>query len=327
MNSIQGKHVDLSLSKPEQLYRISHALASPVRIRIMQALENRSMNVGELSQTLDIPMSTAALSVKVLEEAELITTETQPGARGSMKLCSRRVDTMSVRLAPEKSIDHNVLAMAIPLGGYSAAEGIRKTCGLAGAHMVVGEMDNPGVFYSTERFGAQLIWFREGYLEYRFSFAQMSANTDIEIEWLELSFEACSEAPMYRDPWESDIVVSINGKKLGVWTCPCDCGGRQGKLTPSWWPALSTQFGFLKTWRVTEEGTYLDGERLSDVVIGDLGLNRQDYICARVGVPGDAEHVGGINLFGEFFGDYPQALVMRVGYRMGGRNDSASKTL
>lgn len=313
MDDIQGKHVDLSLSKPDMLYRFAHALASPVRIRIMQALCDRSMNVGELSQTLDIPMSTTALAVKTLEEAGLITTESQPGTRGSMKLCSRRIDTMSVDLGPEDKKEGSVLSMHMQLGGYSIAEGIRSTCGIAGAETIMGEMDNPSVFYSPDRFDAQLIWFREGSLEYRFSFQQMDK---IEIEWLELSFEACSEAPMYRDPWESDIAVSINDKRLGVWTCPCDCGGRQGKLTPGWWPALSTQFGFLKTWRVTEKGTYLDGTYIGNVTIDDLKIGSRNYISATIEVPGDAEHVGGINLFGNWFGDYPQALIMRIGYRM-----------
>lgn len=318
MDEIQGKHVDLSLAKPDMLYRFAHALASPVRIRIMQALCNSSMNVGELSQALDIPMSTTALAVKTLEEAGLITTETQPGARGSMKLCSRRIDTMNVDLGPEDKKEGSVLSMHMQLGGYSIAEGIRSTCGIAGEKAIIGEMDNPAVFYSTERFDAQLIWFRQGLLEYRFSFQQMDK---IEIEWLEFSFEACSEAPMYRDPWESDIAVSINGKRLGIWTCPCDCGGRQGKLTPGWWPALSTQFGFLKTWRVTDKGTYLDGSRISDVTIGDLGIREQNYIAAAIEVPPDAEHAGGINLFGNWFGDYPQALILRLGYRLRGEND------
>lgn len=313
MDEIQGKHVNLTLNKPDQLYRFAHALASPVRIRIMQALCSSSMNVGELSQALDIPMSTTALAVKTLEEAGLITTETQPGARGSMKLCSRRIDTMSVLLAPEEENEDNVLSMHMQLGGYSSADGIRKTCGLAGEKTIIGEMDNPALFYSPDRFDAQLIWFRQGALEYRFSCEQLD---HMEIEWLEFSFEACSEAPMYRDPWESDIAVSINGKRLGIWTCPCDCGGRQGKLTPNWWPALSTQFGFLKTWRVTANGTYLDGAYISGVTIDDLNIARQNYISATIEVPADAEHVGGINLFGNWFGDYPQALIMRLGYRM-----------
>ena len=145
----------------------------------------------------------------------------------------------------------------------------------------------------------------------------------MDIEWLELSFEACSEAPMYRDPWESDIAVSINGKRLGIWTCPCDCGGRQGKLTPSWWPALSTQFGFLKTWRVTDQGSYLDGVHIGDVTIADLNIEGKPYISATIEVPEDAQHVGGINLFGHWFGDYPQALMLRLGYHMRKESDFA----
>lgn len=313
MDDIRGKHVDLTIGDLDRLYQLTHALASPVRIRILQALGERSMSVGELSQRLDIPMSTAALAVKILEEAGFIMTETQPGLRGSVKLCSRRLDTMSVHLAPQEHTEENVLALHMPLGGYSSADGVKPTCGLAGAETLLGEMDNPSVFYSPDRFAAQLIWFRQGSLEYRFAFQQMEY---MDIEWLELSFECCSEAPMYRDPWESDISVSINGKRLGVWTCPCDCGGRQGRLTPSWWPALSTQFGFLKTWRVTAEGSYLDGARISDVSIKDVGIDRHSYISAKIEVAQDAQNVGGINLFGEWFGDYPQALTLRVGYRM-----------
>lgn len=191
----------------------------------------------------------------------------------------------------------------MPIGGYSLAEGIRPTCGLAGIQTNIGDMDDTSVFYSPDRFAAQLLWFKQGALEYRFAAAHMDA---MELEWLEISFEACSEAPMYRDPWKSDIAVAVNGRRLGVWTCPCDCGGRHGKLTPEWWSDLSTQFGFFKTWRVTDEGSYLDNVRISDVTLDDLRLDAWPYIAVRISVPEDALNVGGINLFGEHFGDYPQ---------------------
>ena len=230
MSSIRGKHVELSIEQPEALYRMAHALASEVRIRIIRALGERSMSVGELAQALGIPMSSAALAVKILEEADLIMTETQPGTRGSMKICSRKTDTMAVSLMLEEAVDSNVLTLQMPIGGYSFAENIRTTCGIVGEHTHICEMDDPSGFYVPGRFGAQLIWFRQGALEYRFSYHQMDK---MEIEWLELSFEACSEAPMHRDPWKSDIEVSINGRALGRWVCPCDCGGRRGRLTPA----------------------------------------------------------------------------------------------
>ena len=313
MDDIRGKHMEQTIDDPDGLYKLAHALASPVRIQIIRALGEGSMNVGELAQKLDIPMSSAALAVKTLEEAGLIMTEMQPGTRGAMKICSRKTDTIAISLMREEEEGSNVLTLQMPIGGYSVAQDILPTCGIVGDSAYICDMDDPSGFYVTWRFGAQLIWFRQGMLEYRFSYQQMDK---MEVDWLELSFEACSEAPMHRDPWKSDISVSINGVCLGIWTSPCDCGGRRGRITPAWWPELSTQYGFLKTWRVTPEGSFVDSERVSDVDIHALELDAGRYIAVRIGVEEDAQNMGGINLFGENFGDYPQGIVLRIGYRL-----------
>ncbi len=311
MADIQGKIAQLTLEDADTLSTLCHALSSPVRVDIMRLLERRSMSIGEIAEALDIPMSTAALAVQVLKKAGVITTENLPGMRGTMKLCSRRLDRISIELAPPDDVPAQSVTFSMPIGGFSSAEGIRPTCGLASATNFIGLMDVPADFYLPERFSAQLIWLQQGFLEYRFSSVDPSLTG---IDWIEISFEACSEAPMYRDPWKSDIVVEVNGKRLGVWTSPCDCGGRRGSLTPEWWSDTSTQFGFLKVWRVDADGCYLDNQRLSDVCIRDLELDPNKYISVRIGVPADAENVGGLNLFGEKFGDYPQALNLRVGY-------------
>ncbi len=318
MNQIRGKHMELNIDDPDGLYKAAHALASPVRVRIMRALGERSMNVGELAQRLDIPMSSAALAVKILEEAGLIMSEMQPGARGAMKICSRKTDTMAISLIPTEMSDTNVLTLQMPIGGYSIAEDIQPTCGIVGDKAYICDMDDPRGFYVTNRFSAQLIWFRQGRLEYRFSYQQMDK---MEIDWVEISFESCSEAPMHRDPWKSDIAVSVNGRRLGIWTSPCDCGGRHGRLTPAWWPELSTQYGFLKTWRVTREGSFLESDRIGDVTVDDLELYDHRFISVCIEVPADAQNVGGINLFGQEFGDHPQGIVLRLGYRICGGND------
>ena len=126
MNDIRGKHMQINIDQDEQLYRAAHALASPVRIRIMRALGERSMNVGELAQKLDIPMSSAALAVKILEEAGMIMSETQPGARGAMKICSRKTDTIAISLMSEETRETNVMTLQMPIGGYSLAENIQQ---------------------------------------------------------------------------------------------------------------------------------------------------------------------------------------------------------
>ena len=316
MNEIQGKHADLSIRRPETLTRIARALSSELRVSVLAELSRRSRSVGELAKVLDVPMSSMAVAVKTLEEAGLIRCDYQPGAHGSLKICNRKLDTISIELFDsEAANEKEMVTIEMPIGGYSLAGEIEPTCGILNEQMPIGAMDLPRVFYSPRRFSAQLIWFSRGYLEYRFTTIGEWIN-EAEIEWVELSFEACSEAPMYRNPWPSDIYVEINGIRLGTWTCPCDCGGRQGHLTPSWWETTSTQFGFLKFWRVTRDGTYLDDQPLSSVSIGELNLGNLECVRVRIGVDPKSENVNGINLFGEKFGDHPQALIMKVGYKL-----------
>lgn len=313
MANIQGKIARLSLDEPEDMAEICHALSSPVRVGVLRLIARKSKSVGEIAEEMNLPMSTAALAVQVLQKAGLISSKNQPGTRGTLKLCSRKLDQIMINLAPPDDEPSHSVAFSMPIGGFSSAEGIVPTCGLANTNHLIGIMDVPTAFYLPERFSAQLIWMQQGFLEYRFSPDVIDYD---KIEWLEVSFEACSEAPMYRDPWKSDIAVEINGRRLGIWTSPSDCGGRRGLLTPEWWSDASTQFGFLKIWRVDQHGSYLDNQKIGDVRLGDLELEKTTYISVRIGVPADAEYVGGLNLFGEQFGDYPQSLVLRIGYRL-----------
>jgi len=314
MSEIIGKHVDLSIEEPEMLLKIAKALSNPVRLDAMAALGKKSMSVGELAKELDVPMSTMALAIRTLEDADLVRTDMQPGSHGALKICNRKLDTISINLVPDdQRMGSQPLSLSMPGGSYSMAEAIQPTCGLLSETQPLGPLDVPWVFYSPQRFDAQLVWFRTGWLEYRLCETLLKEDT---IEWMELSFEACSEAPMYRDPWPSDIYVEFNGVRLGTWTCPCDCGGRQGHLTPAWWGLTNTQYGFLKTWRIDRTGTYLDHVPLSDVTIHDLGINDKPYSTVRIGVDPDSENPNGINLFGEKFGDHPQSINLRIGYAL-----------
>ncbi len=308
------KHMRLTIDDPDRLCEVARALSNPARLQILQMLGKRSMqSVNDLAAAIDVPVSTVALAIRTLEDAGLISTENMPGIRGMLKLSSRRIDSLSIDLLPYEEHTGSMLTMHMPVGGYSRVGRIKATCGLAGFNAMIGEDDNPRTFYLHDRFNAQLLWFRQGFVEYLFSVLNIN---EIDIDWMELSFEACSEAPMYRDPWKSDIRVSVNGKILGTWTSPCDCGEHRGRLNPPWWSDLSTQHGFLKTWRVDHKGSYLDNMYISATTLHDLQLCVSDAITVRIEVPEDAENVGGMNLFGEQFGDFPQDIVLQVGYHM-----------
>ncbi len=314
MQEIQGKHAALSIEHPDTLLKMVRALSSSLRLDIISALCSESLSVSELAKQLNAPLSTIALSVRTLEEAGLIHSDERPGLHGTQKICLNALDSISIDLVPsEKRIGALPLVLSIPIGSYSIAENITPTCGMLSEKHPLGALDLPSVFYSLQRFNAQMLWFRHGFLEYRLNAADNPSGE--AIDYLEVSFEACSEAPLYRSPWPSDISVEINGRRLGTWVCPCDCGGRNGHLTPGWWDLTNTQFGFLTTWRVDHTGSYLDGVPLSDVSIDDLRLEDSPYISLRIGVDSASEHPNGINLFGSRFGDHPQEIRMCVGYR------------
>jgi predicted transcriptional regulator len=255
-----------------------------------------------------MPISTVSNSIAVLEEADLIRTERQSGVRGVSKLCSRKKDNITIQLARTAKRDVESFFFHMPIGAYSDFE-VTPTCGLLSHEWSLGENDNPAIFYDPAHSQAQLLWFQQGYVEYRFSSHPMLER---EVQCLAISFEACSEAPNYRKDWPSDITVSINGVELGTWCCPGDFGGRQGRFTPKWWLPSSTQYGLLKRWKIKDDGCYLDDERISDVTLDQLHLTDKPYISVRIGVKPGAVHQGGINLFGEKFGDYNQAIVMRL---------------
>jgi predicted transcriptional regulator len=205
------------------------------------------------------------------------------------------------------------IELAMPIGAFSDCR-VSPTCGLASSAGLIGMVDDPASFYEPERSAAQLIWFRSGWIEYHFP-NRLPAGASAEA--LTLSMEICSEAPHHNAEWPSDITVWINGVELGTWTSPADFGGQAGHLTPEWWGVHSTQYGLLKLWQIDSDGAKIDGFRISDVTIDALRLAEAPYVAVRIGIKPDAAHVGGLNLFGSQFGNYPQDLMLRVSYRRG----------
>jgi predicted transcriptional regulator len=107
----------------------------------------------------------------------------------------------------------------------------------------------------------------------------------------------------------------INNNEVGTWTCPGDFGERRGKRNPSWLPDDMTQYGMLKTWKVDASGSYLDEMLVSDTTLDQLGLQSRECVVLKIGIKPDAANIGGINLFGQEFGDYDQDIMMRILYK------------
>lgn len=305
-----AKIYELNADNDELLCEVGKALSSPVRIKILKLLYYNSYNIGEISEKLGIPASSAGVHIKILENARLINTEIHPGSRGAMKLCSRKNDLISIRLSGNEKHVNQFKSISMPVGSYTDCE-VVPTCGLADENDYIGVEDNPSTFFLPERMNAQIVWSGGGFLEYKFP---NPLNSSEKPQRLILSFEACSEAPNFRDDWKSDISIRCNGVRCGIWNSLGDFGSRRGRLNPSWWEDGATQYGMLVNCEITTEGTYINGEQVSDVSVYDLDIQDKPYVVVKIGNDPDSENVGGFNIFGEKFGDYEQNIILSIEY-------------
>ena len=159
---------------------------------------------------------------------------------------------------------------------------------------------------------AGLLWCNNGYVEYKFPNNTM--YDERKLTKLEVSAELSSETPGTNAEWPSDITIWINRTEIGTWTSPGDFGDRRGQFTPKWWKLEGSQYGLLKHFSVTDEGSFVDGEKISDVKLDDLKINEHHSIRVRLGVKENGEHMGGMNIFGRGFGDHDQGIILRAYY-------------
>ena len=295
----------------EQGIKVMQALGNETRLLMLSLLSHRTLNLSALAEAINLPQSTTAFHLKQLEGAGLVNVQYLPGTRGQQKLISKRYDEVHFKL-PGASIESasNVVEVSMPVGNYKRIA-VKPTCGIATDTKYIGMIDDVRSFYEPEHVFAQILWFKQGFVEYDFPNNIPYGSQATELQF---SMEICSEAPEYDLDWPSDITLSVNGVETGIWTSQGDFGGVRGRLTPEWWPIEQTQYGVLKRWRITMDGTYVDGEKISEVSLDNINLEANPHICMRLEVKEDARNVGGINLFGKRFGNYNQDLVMRTHY-------------
>ena len=302
--------INLELNKAEESAAVFRALASPVRLRILQSLLEKAggCNISELAEKFRLPLSTAALHVRVLEEAGLILIEEMPGLRGSQKICAILAEDVYINIfnrQKERTQTRNI-GCHMPLGNYFDCS-VTRPCGMASKRSYIGIEDSTQAFYSPHRVHAQIVWFTSGFLEYRFPNHFVNREKLVELTF---SFEACSEAPGYNNDWPSDITVWINKNEVVTFRSSGDFGDKRGILNPDWWSNGSSQYGELHHLEITRSGCFADGRKASDLNLDALKVAEGEFISFKIGVKEDAEYVGGINLFGADFGNYKQNIYM-----------------
>jgi predicted transcriptional regulator len=288
---------------------IFKALSSEIRVEILELLaKNQSLNLNDLANKLNLTNGAITMHIKKLEESGLIEINTAVGKHGIQKICFLNEEKLMVDLRSQEL--NNLYEVEIKVGHYSNYMAI-PTCGLATKDSIIGEFDDPRYFADPQRIDSEIIWLTEGFLEYKIPNYLKSNQVFKEIQF---SMELSSEAPGQNNNWPSDIYFYLNGHELGFWTSPGDFGDTRGTFNPDWWPPHLNQYGMLKLIRINQEGSFIDGCRISDLTIDDIGLDYKSDINFKIAVDEKSKNKRGMTIFGKNFGNYNQDLLVRVLY-------------
>lgn len=288
---------------------IFKALSSDIRIRILQLLAtHKALNMNDLATRLNLSNGAITMHIKKLEESGLIEINTSVGKHGIQKLCYLNEDKLMIDLQQRET--DNLYEVELKVGHYSdycAA----PTCGLATKDSIIGDFDEPRYFADPQRIDSEIIWLANGFLEYRIPNYLKPNQSFREIQF---SMELSSEAPGFCDEYPSDIYFYLNGTEIGCWTSPGDFGKVRGTFNPEWWPPHLNQYGMLKLIRINHEGSYIDGCRISDITIDQIGLDYNSELTFRIAVTDKSVNKRGLTIYGKSFGNYSQDLLIRVLY-------------
>ena len=285
------------------------ALGSEVRIEIIKILmENHGMNMNELAAKLNITNGALTGHIKKLEDCGLVVVANESVGHGNQKKCSVHLDKILIEMDTQDF--KNIYQTDLKVGHFSDYS-VYPTCGLASDTAIIGEVDDTRYYAHPDRYNADILWFTRGYVEY---VVPNFIPYGQKIDQITISLEIGSEAPGVNDVWPSDISFLLNNKKIAVWTCPGDFGNMKGIFTPDWWYPNWNQYGLLKILVINNKGTFIDGLQVSDVSIGDFDFDYRSTIKLKLEVEEDAEHVGGLTIFGKTFGNYNQDIAVRINY-------------
>lgn len=302
----------MRISTDKKYINVFKALASEVRLDIIGLLSQQPMNIKDIAASTGLSSAIITMHVKKLEEAGIIRCETVNLNGGRQKLCI--LDTQQIKiLFPKSGADGGQYhEFSMPVGHFTDFS-VQPTCGLASSEKIIGQLDEVRSFMEPERMQAQILWLSDGFVEYTIPNYLMKGQTAVSFS---ASMEIGSEFPGINENWPSEIEFSVNGVNVGSWISPGDFGDKRGKLNPVWWGDELNQYGFLKVFNITEEGTFIDGKMISDAVISDVGIDcENEGIKLKIAVRADSQYKGGLTIYGDGFGNYAQNIVTRIYYK------------
>lgn len=284
---------------------VYEALANETRLAILRELGGERKSISEIGEKLAISNALMTKHIKKLEQAQLIRLEKGTGKDWKKKFLALKTDFININFPEKVFPEMNLTSLPVKIGHFTDFRA-EASCGMATKDRLIGALDDPKSFLAQERVDASIIWLNNGFLEYKIPKPLKNGE---KIEMLEISMEIASEFPISNNYWPSDISFYINDVCLGTYTVPGNFSDVRGALTPQWWIDEFSQYGLLKHLRINRFDTSIDGEKLTDHNLSEIDLDHSDFFTFKIAAPATAENAGGLTIFGDRWGNYPQDLL------------------
>lgn len=287
-------------------------LGSDVRMRIVELLcENGEMNMNEIATALELTNGALTSHIRRLEECGIIQTVTECTGHGTQKICSIRTDQILLTADAEtEAKEVGVYDTEIRVSHFSDCS-VSAPCGLCSGFSQIGLENDPRVFHHPERMQARMIWFADGYVEYRIP---NMLTEDQKMSQMTFYFEISQDHMDSTEESLADVAFYLNGHRMCTWFTPPEFRMERGIYTPIWWNGQEKQSGVQKMIVVNSWGTYLEGVKCSNIGLREILQNSGEEIRFRFAVENQGKHQGGIVLYGAGFGNYNQDIRVRIHY-------------
>ena len=271
--------------------------------------DGSEMNITELAEKLGLTNAAMTLHIKKLTQCGILKVRLAVINRNAQKLCSLADNKILIEICGDTLSDKHE-DKELNVGQFTEIM-VNPTCGLADSKDLIGSLDNPQCFYYPERFGANVLWFCDGFVTYTFPNTLRNSQKLKEVQF---SFELSGEAPGAVEHYPSQIAFEINDTDVGTITCEGEYFDRKGRFTPPWWFANFGQYGKFRVLTVSSEGTFMDGTKIGDPTLEELGIEQNSKIELKFKCKSTEQYPGGISLFGKNFGDFAQGIKCRLLY-------------
>ena len=291
---------------------IFKALGSDARMRIVELLSERGeMNLNEMASALGLTNGAITQHIRTLESCGIISVQTEATSHGNQKICTLAADQILLNLQKQsENYNLKVYEAEIPVGHYIDYR-VKPSCGLASSTSQIGDLNTPLSFALPERLNAQLVWFHDGYVEYRIPYM---VPEDSEIVQMTISLEISAADQGSEDANQSYIHFQMNGKRICDWLSIENADNARGIYTPGWWDRTKLQHGYLKMLVISANGAFLDGVPIHDCEPGILVPDEYGEFRFRIYVESTEGFDGGAAVYGSAFGNYNQNINVRFHY-------------